>query len=440
MNAGAALRRLWRPLWRGLAAALLAWLLISLIHQLVTGRYWAWGVPGPLPMLLFLVGPPALLAAATMLILARSGLRRADRVLISLAAAAVGVPALHLLLAGNWVWVLPGLLPPLLNLLLPLALLAAAAVLHWRGMLRRATWWAVAAALLAALALGAGQSGLNLGALSGADPGPAPSGAVRVVSWDTLHWDTGESPSQFYRFLVGQHADVYLLQDYSHPVDGPQRPVDDSRLLHQEFPGYYFASSADLLTISRFPIVHQVAFETNPEPPQGTANIPFLEGWKYTILRTEVRINGKLLSIYNIHFYDTFFVNVLPFSPTFFRNVHALAEARDAQFARLHADIAVNPYPVLASGNLNTLPGGSNMRLLGNLADAARASDSAYPVTFSFFGPALWRLDWTFASRNVEVWQYATRDPQGLSSHSLQDVLVTLPGNQPGPNGSDMKP
>jgi hypothetical protein len=422
-----------RMLWRMLAAALLAWLLATFIHQIVTGSYWLWGIPDPMPLLMFLAGPPALLAAATMLILARSGLPRRDRALISLSAALLGMIILHLLLAGSWVWVLPDLLPPLLYLLLPLALLAVAAVLRWRGTLQRSTWWTVLVALLAVLGLGGGQSGLNLGALSDAGARAAPSGAVSIVSWDTLHWDTGENPGQFYRFLVGWHVGIYLLQDYANPVD-------DAGTLRHEFPGYYFASSGDLLTISRFPIVRWTAFETNQEPPPGTANISFLKGWKYTILRTDVLINGKLLSVYNVHFYDTFSLNVVPFSPTFFRNVRALAEARNDQFVRLHADIAANPHPVLVSGNLNTLPGGNDLRLLGSLTDAVRSSDSIYPVTFAFIGPALWRMDWTFTSRDVDVYQYTIRNPQGLSSHSLQSMLVSLPDNRPNAKGSGAEP
>jgi hypothetical protein len=298
----------------------------------------------------------------------------------------------------------------------------------------------VLVASFAALGLGAGQSGLNLAALSHGAAGPVPLDAVRIVSWDTLHWDTGEDPARFYRFLVGQHADVYLLQDYAHPVDGPQYLVDNAGRLRQEFPGYYFASSGDLLTISRFPIVHGKAFETNPAAPPGTANIPFLKGWKYTVLRTDILISGKLLSLYNVHFYDTFSLDVVPFSPTFFRNVRALAEARHDQFVRLQADIAANPHPVLVSGNLNTLPGGNDLRLLGTLLDAARSSSSIYPVTFAFIGPALWRMDWTFTSRDVGVYQYTIRDPQGLSSHSVQDMLVFLPSSRPDTKGSRAKP
>jgi endonuclease/exonuclease/phosphatase (EEP) superfamily protein YafD len=351
--------------------------------------------------------------------------------LISLSVAVLGVIVLHLLLAGSWLWVLPDLVPPLLYVLLPLALLVVVAVLRWRQMLERYAWWTVLVASLATLGLGAGQTGLNLAALTGAGAGPAPPGAVRVVSWDTLHWDTGGKPAQFYRFLTGQQAGIYLLQDYEHPAGGPQRPVDEAGLLRREFPGYHFASSGDLLTISRFPIVQWTAFETNPAPPPGTANIPFLKGWKYTILRTDILIRGKLLSVYNVHFYDTFSLDVVPLSATFFRNVRALAQARHDQFARLRADITANPHPVLVSGNLNTLPGGTDLRLLGALRDAARSSRSVYPATFAFIGPALWRMDWTFTSHDVGAYQYSTHGPQGLSSHSVQDMLVSLPSSRP---------
>jgi hypothetical protein len=95
---------------------------------------------------------------------------------------------------------------------------------------------------------------------------------------------------------------------------------------------------------------------------------------------------------------------------------------------------------VLVSGNLNTLPGGNDLRLLGTLQDAAHSGGSIYPVTFAFIGPALWRMDWTFTSRDVGVYQYSIRGPQGLSSHSVQDMLVSVPGTRPYAGRPDNRP
>ncbi len=422
-------RSLVRLTRRAAAGGLFGWLLVAFTHQAVTGSFWLWGSPDPLPLLIFFAGPPVALAAITMAALIRSALPWADRILIGTAVAEFGLVALHLLLSGRtWLWDVPDLMPPLAYLLAPLAGLAAVAVAALRAPLARHTAWLAALLPLAALVLGIPQSGLNLAALRGASTaGPPPPGAIRVVSWDTLHWDAGESPGRFYGFLTGQHADVYLLQDYAHTAAGPLRPAVDSQRLRSDFPGYHFAAAGDLLTISRFPIVAATPFETDRTPPPGTANIYFLKGWKYTALRTDLRIGGRICSVYNAHFYDRFYLNVLPLTPTFFRNVRGLDAARRAQFASLLANIRENPHPVLASGNFNTQPNGGDLPPLGRLRDAARAGRSLYPATFAFFGPALWRVDLTFTSAGVGVHQYRIRDPHGMSTHSLQDMTISLP-------------
>src|SRR6266566_3325236 len=418
-----------RPARWAAAGGLLAWLLVAVTHQVVTGSFWLWGIPDPLPLLIFFAGPPMVLAAISMVALIRSALPRADRIIIAAAAAEFGFIVLHLLLSGRtWIWDIPGLMPPLAYLLAPLMLLAAIAVAALRARLARHTAWLATPLALAALILGGTQSGLNLAALrGGGTAGLPPPGAIRVVSWDTLQWDTGGNPGRFYGYLTGRHADVYLLQDYAHPATGPLRLVDDSRRLLAEFPGYHFATAGDLLTISRFPIVAAAPFETNPAPPPGTANIYFLKGWKYTALRTDLQIGGHIFSVYNAHFYDQFYLNVLPLTPTFFRNVHGLDAARRAQFATLLANIGKNPHPVLASGNFNTQPNGGGLPRLGSLRDAARAGRSLFPATFAFFGPALWRVDLTFTTPGVGVYRYAIREPRGMSTHSLQEMTVSPP-------------
>jgi endonuclease/exonuclease/phosphatase family metal-dependent hydrolase len=129
-----------------------------------------------------------------------------------------------------------------------------------------------------------------------------------------------------------------------------------------------------------------------------------------------------------VHFFDRFYLNVLPFTPTFFRNVSGLDAGRRAQFEALRANLAADPHPALVSGNFNAPPGDGDLHWLNGLTDASRASHSLYPATFSFFGPALWRVDWTFTSPHLRVNSYALLSPQGLSTHNPQDVLISLPG------------
>ncbi|MFC4586669.1 endonuclease/exonuclease/phosphatase family protein [Sphaerisporangium corydalis] len=409
--------------WAALAAPV-AWVLFALVNWVATGRFWWWG--GSLPLLLFLAAPPVALAVPLMVALGRTSLSRTDRVLVGLAAAELALIVLHRLLSGRtWVWLLPDLAtPPLMFAVLPLAL-AAVALLRMRraSVLASAGGrWALSLAL-AALALGAGEAGLNPRALW-AGGGPAAPGALRVVSWDTLEWNNGDDPDHFYRYLTGQRADVYLLQEC---VDGgaeARRPIHDQDRLRREFPGYHFAAVEGLITISRYPIVAQAPLETNPQPPPG---VPFLKGWKHGALRTDLLVGGHVLSMYNVHFYDMFHLYYSPLSSEFYRSIRLLDAERKLQFDKLAADLGGNPHPKLVSGNLNVLPHMGDLDRLGHLEDAGTAGTSPYPATLTFAGLRLWRMDWTLVSPGVGVQRYDLRSPEGMSSHHLQAVTVSPP-------------
>jgi hypothetical protein len=202
--------------------------------------------------------------------------------------------------------------------------------------------------------------------------------------------------------------------------------VRDADRLRREFPDYQLATVGSLLTISRFPIVAQIPLETNPTPPPGTGNIAFLSAWHYGALRTDLNMRGQILSVYNVFFYDRFFLHVMPLTPTFFENIHGLDTGRRAQLDRVLADIGANPNPLLVSGNLNMLPNTGDRRKLGGLKDAGRADRSLYPTSLTFFGLPLWRMDWTFTSPSIGVHHYDLIPPDGLSSRHLQDVVVSL--------------
>lgn len=402
---------------RVLLGLLLVWLVVATVYQAVTGAFWLWGIPNPLSALVYFVGPPLMLAAVALLLLSRTALPRVDRVVISCGLALVVLVVLHILLSGRtWVWVMPDLMPPLLFLLLPLGLLVA---LVWlRARLRRPVVWLTLVLTTVALGLGVGQAGLNLPALTGGESdGPAPPGALTVVSWDTLHWDAGGA-DHLYRYLTERRADLYLLQDYS---------GKDAARLAREFPGYEFATAGDLITISRYPIVAEKPMRTNPTPPEGTENISFVQDWEYGALRTDLDVDDRTLSVYNVHFYDRFSLNVFPLTPTFFGNIEGLDEGRQTQIDAVLADAGRTDNPVLLSGNLNVLPNSGDLRRFDGWKNAGRAGHSLYPSTMTFAGIGLWQMDWSFTSPAVGVHDYALRSPEGLSSHDLQELVISIP-------------
>jgi hypothetical protein len=117
----------------------------------------------------------------------------------------------------------------------------------------------------------------------------------------------------------------------------------------------------------------------------------------------------------------------VPLTPTFFENIHGLDTGRRQQVDRLLADVGATPHPFVVAGNFNLLPNTGDHGGLADLKDAGRVDGSLYPVSLTFFGLSLWRMDWTFTSHDVGVHSYDLVSPEGLSSRHLQDVVVSPP-------------
>ncbi|WP_083958073.1 endonuclease/exonuclease/phosphatase family protein [Herbidospora mongoliensis] len=385
-----------------LVGAAAVWLTVTVVNWL-SGDFWWWG--GGAPLVAFFAVPLLVVASVPMLALRRRVPARLDRAAVSLAAAAFALIAARRVFSGRtWLWVLPDLvIPPLLFLVTPLALLAAV------PFVARTRWWTAGLAT-AALALGATQAGVHLGG----GGGPAPAGAVRVVSWDTYCWNTDDDAARFFRYLKDRRADLYLLQEHSGCGPGAPTPIDDADLLRREFPGHEITALDGLLTVSRFPVVGQ--------KPVGAAHNPYAPNWRHAALRTDLDIGGRTVSVYNVHLFDMLYLSASPLSPRFYQAIQTLDAARQVQIDALADDVDANPNPILASGNFNALPGMGHLRRLDHLA---AAEGPHYPATLSFAGLRLWRMDWTFTSPGLTVHRYDLRSPDGLSTHHLQELLIS---------------
>ncbi|GAB3973111.1 endonuclease/exonuclease/phosphatase family protein [Actinoallomurus acanthiterrae] len=353
----------------------------------------------------------------------RAGLfpRWAARLAVAMSVAWLAIAVLHRLFSGRfWLWVLPDLVPPPVYLVVPLALLAAAAVGLFRGPRR----WAMAAggAAAVALILGFGQAGLNPRALTVS--GRVPAGALHIVSWNTEYWDQTDDPAHFYRYLTAQHADVYVLQEYLHWVNNGPAPVDDVAGLRQAFPGYQMAISGELVTLSRYPIVATPPIATAwPEDPSWYSQFQ-----KRKVLRTDLDVGGRTLSVYNVHIPVQLGQRRL-LHASFYRDVHTRVRHRTAEYSALRRDVAANHNPKLIAGDFNTT---ASMGEVGwfrsHLSDAVRADGSLYPASWPSVGPTLWRLDWAFTT-GLHVYRYGFRSPEGMSDHRAQDLWLSLRSN-----------
>ncbi|MFG3351213.1 endonuclease/exonuclease/phosphatase family protein [Streptomyces sp. NPDC048001] len=347
----------------------------------------------------------------------RTGLR-----LLVAASAAWGLFTVlgHLLSGRWWPWLLADLAPPPLFAAVPLLLLALCLLPLARGARGR-----LVPLLVAVLLAGVPRAGLHWGALvPGGGPGPAPPGALKVFSWNTLYWDTTDDPGAFHRFLASRDADVYLLQEYLAWRDGRPAPVDRLARLRAEFPGYRVVVLGELVTLSRRPVV--------AVPPVGPARgLTPRSGWgerfeRGKVLRTDIDVDGTVVSFYNVHVPVQLDVHRSVLSSGFYRVVRDRDAQRREHYRALLEDARANRNPVLISGDFNTTPAMGDLRgLRSAFRDALPASSGLLPGTWDAGGPALWRLDWTFTGGELAVHRYAFVPPEGLSDHRGQELLVS---------------
>ncbi|MGC4888897.1 endonuclease/exonuclease/phosphatase family protein [Micromonospora sp. DT227] len=342
---------------------------------------------------------------------------RAGAVLTGLGAAWLLLVVAHRLFSGRWwLWLAPELIPPLAFVAVPVLLLGAVPL---AGRFRAR----LALLAVAGLLLGADLAGLNPAVWR--TPPPAPADALRLVSWNTTVWNATDDPDTFYASLTARHADVYLLQEYK-PDDDPARRDADLARLRREFPGYQVVLRGELVTVTRFPVVATTALPADP-PPGADWRTDY---WEVKSLRTDLRVGGRTVSVYNTHILVPLDLSS-PLRELFYDRRHEFFQRRETQYRALAADLDRNPNPVLVAGDLNTSPAmGDLARLRDRLTDAARASGSAYPTSWTIAGRRWWRLDWTFVSPGWTVHRYRLRDARGMSDHRVQDVVLSLGGSR----------
>ncbi|MFF9199207.1 endonuclease/exonuclease/phosphatase family protein [Streptomyces sp. NPDC014779] len=324
-----------------------------------------------------------------------------------------------------WLGNLVGIVPPAAFALVPL-LLAALAPLA-----RGAARWRTLGAAGLALLLGLGQSGIDPVAPWRAEPRPG-ADAVRVFAWNTNSWNQLlGTQDHFYAFLKVKRADVYLLHEYQHVTADRKGklPIDDLARLRREFPGYEVVVRGELVTLSRFPVVGR--------PPVGPARaVPAGADWateyrETKVLRTDVRVRGRVVSFYNVHMPVW---NSMPdglLSPAFYRHMRERFAPRRAQYAGLAADVAANRNPVVVAGDFNATAAMADLDpLRERLADAAEVSTDPYPTSWEEGGwKPFWRTDWAFTGNGARAERYAFGDPEKLSDHAPQELWVGLPGS-----------
>ncbi|WNV87208.1 endonuclease/exonuclease/phosphatase family protein [Umezawaea sp. Da 62-37] len=333
---------------------------------------------------------------------------RGTKLLVAASVVWVVFLAAHLLLAGRWwLWSAVETMPPMVILLVPLVLLALAP-------LARPVRGKLVPLLLAALLAGVPFAGISFAVLTGG--GNAENG-VKVFSWNTEYWHMADDPGDFYSYLRAEDADVYLLQEYLFWDGGPVR-IDDLARVRAAFPGYQVAQDSELITISRLPILTSRLLEVTDPDWRGSR-----------ILRTDIRVGGRVVSFYNSHFAVPIDLSLSPFSGEFYDYLHEQYVRRQDELAALRADLATNHNPVLVAGDFNSAWVANLLRLRDGVE--RRDPDTGSPLPLSWPGetiplPRLWRLDWVFTTDDVRVEHYRFDADLGYSDHFAQELRISV--------------
>ncbi|WP_051704429.1 endonuclease/exonuclease/phosphatase family protein [Glycomyces sp. NRRL B-16210] len=334
----------------------------------------------------------------------------------------------HLILSGRvWWWSLIEMVPPF-ALLVPSALLALAAIRALRGI--RWRLWIVHIALFA---IAYPIAGINLSALVGG-AGAEGETDLTVFTWNADYWHyRWDDADEFYDYLLAQDADVYLLTEYLTRTDRVER-IDDEAALREHFPDYEIAIASEMVTLSRHPIVETKALDTEAlidagDPGAPPADDPWREYWTTKILRTDLDVDGQIVSMYNLHLSVPVPTGeASPLKADFYEYVRAQYQRRTSQFTVLNEDLDANPNPVFVGGDFNSTilsAGIASMRERLVCPDPDSVMPVSWPaIRFPF--PKWWRLDWVCVGGGLAVTEYSLVSGEGLSDHDAQTVGLDI--------------
>ncbi|MPY49822.1 endonuclease/exonuclease/phosphatase family protein [Streptomyces acidicola] len=337
------------------------------------------------------------------------------RLLVGATAAWAVLLVLHVLLAGRWwPWLVAEAVPPLTLVAVPLLLLAVT------PLARPVRRW-LSAVLVVLLLAGAYLA--DLGPAWGEGTDSARGTTVKVFAWSTDYWRMTDDTDDFYAFLRRQNADVYLLQEYLYwEGDQPVR-IDDTARLRREFPGYSLSVEGELLTLSRLPVVAE-----HHRSVSGGGTDWYWKGSKTQ--RTDLRVDGRTVSFYNVHLPVPFRVGDNPLTGRFRGFLRDQYDRRERELRALRTDLADNPHPSVVAGDFNS-PWMGRLLRLGAGSQAHRPEGSLLPAlswpVSDYPLPRLWRLDWLLTTGDLAVPAYRFHGGEAFSDHVAQEIRVTVP-------------
>lgn len=346
------------------------------------------------------------------------------RFLFILSASWLAFVIIHELVTGKvWVWVLPGMAPPIVFVVLP-ALFVVLVFLLTRFRM------GVIATSVAAFTVAIPSTGVNFAAFWPKAEAASKGVPIKIVQMNTDYWGQlrdgtltdPRNKDAMLDYLRALDADVYLLQEHMNRDGDFAPPVTDLSDVAAKFPEYEATTAGTLLTLSRLPVVDHEVVPSDNEPTLHLPPPPYA-------LRVNVQIGDNVVSTYNVHMPIQIIIEKNWFSADFYDEIRRRHFIRAEEFRALTADVADNPLPLVVAGDFNTSPAmGDNRPLLDVTEDAASFSDMLYPATWRVGGqlPKLWRNDWFLIRNDIRVTGFESRDPEGNSDHLVQVVDLSI--------------
>jgi endonuclease/exonuclease/phosphatase (EEP) superfamily protein YafD len=232
----------------------------------------------------------------------------------------------------------------------------------------------------------------------------AAAAGLHIVTFNTEYWHSSE------RELVDavnyEDNDIVLLQEHlDRHADNSWGPANHIPQLKAVLKERYVDSEGEVVTVSKWPIVSRRAFSDGG--PDGQ------------VLRTDLAVAGRTVSVYNLHLPVHMHPELLVNPGRFLADLQANAQRRAATLKKVTDDIAGNRNPVLVGGDFNSSSAMNGTAWFReHLVDAYSASHcSAPPDTFRIGKLLNWRIDYLFASRELLPTGYCTKTLDNISDH-----------------------
>ena len=239
---------------------------------------------------------------------------------------------------------------------------------------------------------------------------PAPHANLKIATFNTEYWHTSES--ELVDAVHYEDMDVVLFQEHlaKHGETwGPTNRIAELKAVLKE---RVVDSEGEVVTVSKWPIVYRRAYSDGG--PDGQ------------VLRTDLNIDGRIVSVYNMHLPVHLHMELLANPMAFYRDLKANAARRERTLKTVIDDISSNKNPVVVGGDFNAsyaMHGADWFRT--HLSDAYAAAHCERPGdTFTMNKIMSWRIDYIYVSKQLTPTGYCTETREDISDHRA--VLASI--------------